>query len=190
MDTVPLSLITMRLKPKLLNAIILGLTMILSTAPSINPHRYAIHPHHHPPQNTLQSRTHWHPSMDSQRWNPVLAPLHLPQIWLLQRHKANEAAGLQRDPAASWCLYIWGEWNWGVYVVCHKKYLFFVTKSTFVFAWLILYICLSFKEFSYLSISFRETSCLLYLSRTFFLSMSLESFLYCLYFERDSWLKW
>ena len=116
-------------------------SMILSTAPSINPHRYAIHPHYHPPQNTLQSRTHRHPSMDSQRWNPILAPLHLPQIWLLQRHKTNEAAGLQRNPAASRCLYIWGEWNWGVYVVCHKKYLFFVTRSTFVFAWLILYIC-------------------------------------------------
>lgn len=39
----------------------------LSTAPSINAHYYAIHPHHHPPQNTLQSRTHRHPSMDSQR---------------------------------------------------------------------------------------------------------------------------
>ena len=25
--------------------------------------------------------------------------------------------------------------------MCHKKYLFFVTKSTFVVAWLILYIC-------------------------------------------------
>ena len=59
-------------------------SMILSTAPSINPHHYAIHPHHHPPQNPLQSRTHRHPSMDSQRWNPVLAPLHLPQIRLLQ----------------------------------------------------------------------------------------------------------
>ena len=60
---------------------------------------------------------------------------------LIKRHKTNEAAGLQRNPAASRCLYIWGERDWGVYVVCHKKYLFFVTKSIFVFAWLILYIC-------------------------------------------------
>ena len=102
-------------------------SMILSTAPSINPHRYAIHPHHHPPQNTLQSRTHRHPSMDSQRWNPVLAPLHLPQIWLLQRHKTNEAAGLQRNPAASRCVYIWGEWDWGVYVISN----YFMIKPLF-----------------------------------------------------------
>ena len=91
-------------------------SMIHFTAPSTNPHRYAINPHHHTPQNPLQSRTNRHPSMDSQRWDSVLAPLHLPQIWLLQRHKTNETAGLQRDPAASRCLYIWGEWDWGVYV--------------------------------------------------------------------------
>ena len=34
-----------------------------------------------------------YPSIDSQRWNPVLAPLHLPQIWLQQKHKTNEVAG-------------------------------------------------------------------------------------------------
>ena len=32
-----------------------------------NAHHYAINPHHHPPQNPLQSRTHRHPSMDAQR---------------------------------------------------------------------------------------------------------------------------
>ena len=32
-----------------------------------NAHRYAINPHHHPPQNPIQSRPHRHPSMDAQR---------------------------------------------------------------------------------------------------------------------------
>ena len=36
------------------------------TLPSIL-YYYAINTHHHPPQNPLQSRTHRHPSMDSQR---------------------------------------------------------------------------------------------------------------------------
>ena len=42
-------------------------SMILSTAPSTNLHRYAINTHHHPPHNPLQSRAHRHPAMDSQR---------------------------------------------------------------------------------------------------------------------------
>ena len=42
------------------------------------------------------------------------------RIWLLQRHKTNEAAGLQRHPAASWCVHIWGEWDWGVSVIGYQ----------------------------------------------------------------------
>ena len=73
-------------------------SMIHSTAHSTNAHRYAINPHLHPPQNPRPARTHRHPPMDSQRWNPVLAPLHLPQIRLLQRRcklKAEHQATLE-----------------------------------------------------------------------------------------------
>lgn len=45
-------------------------------------------------------------SMDKERRNPGMSPLHLPQIRLLQRHKTNEAAGLQRNPTASRRMYI------------------------------------------------------------------------------------
>lgn len=45
-------------------------------------------------------------SMDKERRDPGMASLHRPKIRLLQRHKTNEAAGLQRNPAASRCVYI------------------------------------------------------------------------------------
>ncbi len=72
-----------------------------STAPSTNPPTHAIHPHFHIKKNSHIPRTHRLEALETQRRNPVLAPLHLPQRRFLQRHKTNEAAGLQRNPAAS-----------------------------------------------------------------------------------------
>ena len=60
-------------------------TILLTNVP-----RY---PHHHAQTYAPISWTRRPQTMDAQRWNPMLAPLHLSPLRLLQRHAKNEAAG-------------------------------------------------------------------------------------------------
>lgn len=61
-----------------------------TTILSINAPRY---PHHHAQTYAPISRTRRPQTMDAQRRNPMLAPLYLASLRLLQRHAKNETAG-------------------------------------------------------------------------------------------------
>ena len=61
-------------------------TTILST----NAPRYS---YHHAQTYAPISRTSRPQTLDALGWNPMLAPLHLASLWLLQRYAKNETAG-------------------------------------------------------------------------------------------------
>ena len=61
-------------------------TTILST----NAPRYS---YHHAQTYAPISRTRRHQTLDALGWNPMLAPLYISSLRLLQRHAKNEAAG-------------------------------------------------------------------------------------------------
>ena len=70
-------------------AYIISLTR-LTTILSTNAPRYS---YHHAQTYAPISWTRRPQTLDALGWNPMLAPLHLSPLWLLQRHAKNEITG-------------------------------------------------------------------------------------------------